>query len=271
MTSISLIIPVFNEERYLARCLDAVASQTRSFDEVVAIDNNSTDRSLEVLAQYTQKIPTLRVISEPRQGVMWAAKAGFDTATGDLIARIDADTRLEADCAEALECFATAHPEVDAFAGCSYFYDVPLGSGREQALRNARNSRGTSISPARALFGSNCAIRSSAWDRARPSMRHAPGTHEDGDLFWALLEVGARIDALPSMVAAISPRRFYDSPADVVRYLLANAKTHAVHGQRKAQIITLVTLPLSLASTLLSGLICRVASRQSLRRVSPVT
>lgn len=271
MATITLIIPVFNEEAYLPLCLDAVASQTRGFDEVIAIDNNSTDGSLEILAGYAQKIPTLRIITEPRQGVAWAAKAGYDAATGDVIARIDADTRLETNWAEVLDDFATAHPEVDAFGGRHYLYDVPFGGGREKALRNAREFHGKSISPGQCLNGVNGAIRSSAWILAQPNLRRAPGTHEDGDLFWALLEVGGRVDTLPSMVAAISPRRFYDSPAGVVRYQLANAKTFAVHGQRQFQIITLVLLPLNLASVLVSGLICRVAGRQSLRRVSPVT
>ncbi len=91
--SLSLVIPAYNEERHLAACLDAVSRQAVMPSEVIVVDNNSTDRTAEIARSY----PFVRVVQEPRQGIVFARNAGFDAARGDIIGRIDADTIIPSD------------------------------------------------------------------------------------------------------------------------------------------------------------------------------
>jgi glycosyltransferase involved in cell wall biosynthesis len=91
--SLSIVIPVFNEERYLNACLDSVACQSVKPDEVIVVDNNSTDKSAVV----TKKYKFARLVKEPRQGIVYARDTGFDAAKSELIGRIDADCILDGD------------------------------------------------------------------------------------------------------------------------------------------------------------------------------
>ena len=93
MTSISVIIPAYNAASTITRALQSVAAQTRSPKEIIVIDDASTDNTREVAANFasTSSIP-LRVITQPANGGPSAARnAGWDAATSDYIAFLDAD------------------------------------------------------------------------------------------------------------------------------------------------------------------------------------
>lgn len=96
---ISVVIPVHNEQNEIEACLGAFAQQT--FDgrfEVIVVDNNSTDDTVEVVQSFAHEYSelTVRVVDEPRSGVAAASQAGFDAAQHELIARTDADTIVDA-------------------------------------------------------------------------------------------------------------------------------------------------------------------------------
>lgn len=82
------MIPVRNDAPYLDRCLRAVERQTHPPDEIVVVDNASTDGLVAVLARH----PGVRCVREPVRGVAVAAATGYDAARGDLILRCDADS-----------------------------------------------------------------------------------------------------------------------------------------------------------------------------------
>ena len=110
--SVSVVIPVYNESRRLARCLDALSRQTRAPDEIIVVDNNSTDDSVEIARRY----PLVRIITEKKQGITHARSAGFDTARSDVIARIDADSVVRSDWVQTLHQIF-ADETVDAATG----------------------------------------------------------------------------------------------------------------------------------------------------------
>lgn len=90
MSRISAIVPVFNGERYLASALDSVLSQTRPADEVVAVDDGSTDGTPGVLKSFGDRI---RVVRTENRGVGAARNAGLRAAAGDYVGFLDADDR----------------------------------------------------------------------------------------------------------------------------------------------------------------------------------
>lgn len=91
----SIIIPAYNAERYLERCLDSIVRQTYSQIEIILINDGSTDRSGEICDQYAQKDSRVKVIHQKNSGVSSARNAGLETASGDYIGFVDADDWIE--------------------------------------------------------------------------------------------------------------------------------------------------------------------------------
>jgi len=88
MPTVSVIIPVFNDAAYLAEALDSVFGQTRPVDEVIVIDDGSTDGSDQVAEGY---LPRIRLFRQENQGISSARNAGLNAASGEMIAFLDAD------------------------------------------------------------------------------------------------------------------------------------------------------------------------------------
>lgn len=91
----SIIIPVYNAEKYLERCLDSIVGQSYSRIEIILINDGSTDRSGRICDQYAQKDNRIKVIHQSNSGVSSARNAGLDTASGDYIGFVDADDWIE--------------------------------------------------------------------------------------------------------------------------------------------------------------------------------
>ncbi len=90
---ISFIIPAYNEENYIGKCLEAILNETKNFPietEIIVVNNASTDGTKAV----AQNFPGVKIIDESRKGVGFARQAGFLASTGDDIAYIDADSQL---------------------------------------------------------------------------------------------------------------------------------------------------------------------------------
>ncbi|MFI3271432.1 MAG: glycosyltransferase [Pseudomonadota bacterium] len=91
MPTISVIVPVYNVEKYLARCLDSILNQTFTDFEVICVNDGSKDTSLAILEQYAQKDTRLAVINQENQGQSVARNVGIAVAKGDFITFVDAD------------------------------------------------------------------------------------------------------------------------------------------------------------------------------------
>lgn len=102
-TSISVIIPVYNVEKYLSKCLDSIINQTFNDIEIICVDDCSTDNSLQILNDYANKdsrIKVIRLDKNRRQG--GARNAGLDVATGKYITFIDSDDYVDSNYCEIL-------------------------------------------------------------------------------------------------------------------------------------------------------------------------
>ncbi len=119
---ISLIIPAYNEEAYIGACLDAAQKAAGSqFFEIIVIDNASTDRTSEVASTR----PGIRVVQEDKKGLTQARQRGYVEAKGDILAYIDADTRMPQGWYETLVKEFTQQPQLACLSGPYIYYDAP--------------------------------------------------------------------------------------------------------------------------------------------------
>ena len=88
---ISVIIPVYNVEKYLHRCLDSVIAQTYQNLEIICVDDGSIDESGRICDQYAVRDARIKVIHQENQGLSAARNRGLDAAEGEYIAFVDSD------------------------------------------------------------------------------------------------------------------------------------------------------------------------------------
>lgn len=88
---ISVIIPVYNVEKYLRRCLDSVVAQTYRNLEIICVDDGSVDESGKICDQYAVRDARIKVIHQENQGLSAARNRGLDAAEGEYIAFVDSD------------------------------------------------------------------------------------------------------------------------------------------------------------------------------------
>ncbi|MBQ9936947.1 MAG: glycosyltransferase [Oscillospiraceae bacterium] len=92
---LSIVVPVYNVEQYLARCLDSILSQTLTDFEVIAVDDGSPDNCGKILDEYSQKDKRIKVIHKENGGVSSARNAALDLAQGEYIGFVDSDDYIE--------------------------------------------------------------------------------------------------------------------------------------------------------------------------------
>ncbi|HSX28879.1 MAG TPA: glycosyltransferase family 2 protein [Candidatus Saccharimonadales bacterium] len=244
---VSVVIPVYNEADAIIPCLDALAAQTVPADEIIVVDNASTDGTGNILADYA-KTHAITILNEPKSGVVFARTTGFDAATGDVIGRIDADTHVSPSwVAELHRIFA--HEPIVATTGAVRYYDLPAFFNRVDRVLRAL----TVVKKEDATFlnGSNMAIRATAWRQIRDTLCLRNGVHEDLDIAVHLRRAGQKVFYAPRLVVAVSARRLDDSFKDIYTYAMGNIRTYKVHHIKRlhssvfiASLLILTHLPL---------------------------
>lgn len=91
---ISVIIPVYNSEKYVRRCIDSVIAQTYQNWEMILVDDGSVDNSLAILQEYENKDTRVNVVHQDNAGPGSARNTGIACATGEYIVFIDSDDRV---------------------------------------------------------------------------------------------------------------------------------------------------------------------------------
>lgn len=205
MTKVSVVIPVYNDAAMLERCLEALAGQTRAADEIVVVNNGSTDNSAQVAQQ-----AGARVVDEPLRGIPAATAAGFDAAEHHIIARIDADSVPPADWLNRVVTHFESNPELAGVTGPATFY----GSSPLVHWVGSKLYIGgyywfvTWLLGGPPLFGSNCAVSATAWQDIRQRVhRTRRDVHDDLDISLNLSpDMDVRFD--PWMPMPVSSRPF---------------------------------------------------------------
>ncbi|HVA96962.1 MAG TPA: glycosyltransferase family A protein [Candidatus Acidoferrales bacterium] len=228
---VSVVIPVHNEEKYIGRCLDSLMKQNIKPEEIIIVDNNSTDSSVEIAKKYP-----VRIISEKQQGITPARNRGFNEARFDIIARTDADTILPINWIKRIKN-AFADEQLVGISGPASFYDLP------KIFKRSWQSKTTSIQFIKSynsivrqilkhdcLYGPNLAIRKNEWNKIKNSVcLDDSKVHEDIDLAIHLAPLG-KIKFIRTLTVKTSVRR-WKRPEAYIEYLYRGLKSIQRHKQ----------------------------------------
>lgn len=139
MALISVIVPVYNSEKYLAKCIDSILSQSHSQLEVILVDDGSTDRSLDICKEYERTDKRISLVSQANMGVSGARNTGLKLAKGQYIGFVDSDDYIDKTMYEEL---LKKHLSAYDFASCGWFYEKERGEiedetrGEDEDLEN---------------------------------------------------------------------------------------------------------------------------------------
>lgn len=92
---ISIIVPVYNVEKYVGRCMESITAQSYSNIEIIVVDDGTTDNSRNICEKYSNIDPRIKLISQSNQGLSGARNTGLQYVTGDYIAFVDSDDYIE--------------------------------------------------------------------------------------------------------------------------------------------------------------------------------
>lgn len=222
---ISLVIPVFNEEKYINRCLQSLKEQEEKPDEIIVVDNNCTDKTIEIARKYP-----LRIIKEKKQGTTFARNAGFNAAKYEIIARCDADVILPKNWIKKIKQNFSQR-KIDGLTGPGLFYDLPIPTIffahlYLKGMRILQKGKNT-------LIGPNMAIRKIIWNKIKDKIcLDDKKVHEDVDLAIHISQAGGIIYLDKQLIVKISGRRIKNNPLSFfVEYparLINTLKNHEI-------------------------------------------
>lgn len=238
MLSVSIVIPTWNESRRILSCLRNATTQTMPAHEIIVVDNRSTDNTRALVEQFIAEHPGTNVrLTEQNetQGLIPTRNKGLDMASSDIVARIDADCMLKPNWVEIVSAFFEAHPGTAGVTGSVCYYDMPLppvGMFFDGLVREKQYSAdGMPL-----LFGSNMAMRKSAWETIRPLVceDREDVFHEDIDCSLHLFDAGLTTQFCANLVVAASARRMgtkHDSFKAYMRRFQTTFDAHPTHGR----------------------------------------
>lgn len=98
MNTISVIVPIYNAEKYLSKCIESLIHQSYRALQIILVNDGSTDNSLTIAQDYAVQDTRIAIYSQPNKGQASARNNGLQYANGEWIAFVDADDYLDADC-----------------------------------------------------------------------------------------------------------------------------------------------------------------------------
>jgi len=202
---ISLVIPVFNEEKYIKNCLEAVMNQLVKPDEIIVIDNNCQDNTIAI----AKKFP-VQIIKEEKKGLIAARNKGYDSSKYDLIVRLDADAIPKKDWIKKIGHIFSSNKNIDAVFGPLVFYDLPLKTPLYSKTFYALIKL---ILGHNLLIGPNTAFKKDIWMKVRNNTsKNDDLIHEDIDLAIHINKIGGKIFYDPELINYVSGRRIRNNP-----------------------------------------------------------
>ncbi|MEK7070907.1 MAG: glycosyltransferase family A protein [Patescibacteria group bacterium] len=203
---ISVVIPVYNEEEYIEPCLTSLMQQIEPPDEIIVVDNNCTDDTVQIAKQFNVKI-----VKEEEQGMAFSRTKGFNCARYDIIARCDADAILPPNWTQRIKLNFEKRRRIDGLIGLNTFYDFPLRNIK--LMNKAAIFLVKEIAGHYPLFGTSMAISKTVWDSIKNEVcLNNDDFHEDIDLSIHIHNKGGIIVFDPKFLAQFSARRLKKNP-----------------------------------------------------------
>ena len=232
---ISVIVCAHNEARYLAACLHSLLAQTRIPDEILVVDNASTDATRAV----AEAVPHVRVVDEPRKGLVVARETGRLAASGDVLVYVDADCRAPLMWLARMERRFLADPDLVALSGPYRFYDWAWWGRLLVRAYDVTVAPATEVLAKRILrigtifYGGNFAVRRPALDRIGGFDVSIDFHGEDTNVGRRLLAVGP-VALCSDCYLYTSARRYIAmGKGAVFRLYVRNFTSELLHGRPK--------------------------------------
>jgi glycosyltransferase involved in cell wall biosynthesis len=224
---ISIVIPVYNEADSLNDCLRSIADQKLKPHEVIVVDNNSSDGS-DVIAS---SFDFVTLVKEPKQGVVHARNTGFNLSTGDIIARIDADSVLPKTwTGQIVKEFKGS--SLSAISGMALYSDIALDKWANAIDLYFRRSLEQRLDRNMYLWGANMAVTKEAWERVKSHVCAKKDMHEDFDLAIHLEDLGDKVMFSENLVASVSARRINSDFISYMKYVWKSPSTYMQHDKK---------------------------------------
>lgn len=198
--AVSILMGVYNADRYLGEVIDSLLGQTWLDFEMIVVDDGSTDRSPEILEEYAKRDSRIRILTQQNQGVGRAVNRALELARGKYIARADADDYSYPQRLEKQVAFMEANPGVVA-AGARVMLVDPLGipigphpmaSSHEVIEAELLKGNGSAVCQPSVMLRRDALLRVGGYD---PKWR----VTEDLDLFLRLAEIG-KLENMPEIL-----------------------------------------------------------------------
>jgi glycosyltransferase involved in cell wall biosynthesis len=217
---LSVVVPVYNEEKFIAVCLDSLLNQEEMPDEIIVVDNNSTDRTIPIAKRFG-----VRVVIEKKQGMSYARNAGFDAATGEIIARCDADSHVPPDWIKRIKD-AFRKDGIEAVGGPLCYGDSKFARKYTTKAVNLHAKTYRTLQHNEVLYGPNMALTKSVWNKIRGELNmDNTQVHEDMDTANHIAKYG-KIKFDPKLLVYTSNRRIRKNPASFfIEYPIRMIKT----------------------------------------------
>ena len=174
---ISVVVPAYNEEKNIGKCLESIVNQQEKPDEIIVVDNNCIDKTVEIAQKFGATI-----VKEKNQGMISARNAGFDAAQYEIIARTDADSILPKDwIAKIKERFKD--PNLGALSGPASYFGTPIFSEISKFGTFLVFSGVGLLFGHPMLAGPNMILRKSLWEKVKNNVcLSEKDVHEDIDI-----------------------------------------------------------------------------------------
>jgi len=181
---ISVIIPVYNVEKYLKKCVDSVINQTYKNLEIIIVDDGSTDNCPNICDEYIKKDSRVKVIHKKNGGLSSARNAGLEVAKGDLLGFVDSDDFIE------LEMYEKLKQNMDKYnsdiAICQFYYKF------KYSLKKLHGLKAEKVYEGKDIFLNMKDIQAIAWNKLYKREIFNNVRYPEGKLFedmWVLCDV----------------------------------------------------------------------------------
>lgn len=125
MAKVSIVIPIYNAEKYLEQCIESVVNQTLHDIEIICVNDGSTDTSLDIVKKYAAQDSRIKVVDKPNSGYGSSMNAGFDIAAGEYLGIVESDDYADAEMFERLYSEAEKNRLDIVKSGFYFYYSTP--------------------------------------------------------------------------------------------------------------------------------------------------